>query len=93
MIQTNFSKLEKLEGAQNKKISQTSKIPFECPTCHWILRCEKPDNKHPIPSVTKPKKNVAKSDILIEKHICRNPRCQKPVIVFWFEPRDFYIRI
>jgi hypothetical protein len=93
LIQANSIKLKNLKKKQKKKIIKTLKIPFECPTCHWILRCEKPDNNHPIPSVTKPSKNNVKGDILIEKHICRNPRCQKPVIVFWFEPQDFYTRI
>jgi rubredoxin len=93
MNQENSSKFEKLERTQNKKTYQTPKISFECPTCHWILKCEKPDNKHPIPSVKKPERIDIKSNILIKKHICRNPRCQKEINVFWFEPKDFYTRI
>ena len=92
--QTNSLKLGNWEkNSIKKKNNQKSKIPFECPNCHWIHRSEKPDDKHPIPSVTKPIKNNVIGNILVEEQTCRNPRCQKKVNVFWFKPRDFYDKI
>jgi hypothetical protein len=85
----NWKKINPKKGI----INQEPKIPFECPSCHWIHRSEKPNAKNPIPSVKKPKKNNVIGNIIVEKHVCRNPRCQKQVNVFWFKPRDFYNKI
>ena len=86
--------LKKVENIVEKKNSnRLFKIPFECPNCHWIVRREKPDKQHPIPSTTKPDENNIASDVLVQDYICRNPRCQKPFDVFWFKAKDFYNRI
>ena len=87
----NIKKLEKT--IKNKKITNTTKIRFECPYCNWILRQKKPDDQHPFPSTIKPYENIASGNILIQNHNCRNPRCQKSFSVFWFKSQDFYNRI
>lgn len=75
----------------NKKTSK-KKISFECPKCHWILRLKKPDDIHPIPLSSKPSQ-TKDDEYLIMKCICRNPRCQKNITIFWTKPKDYYIRI
>jgi hypothetical protein len=84
--------LYKLETKKkNKKISK-KKISFECPKCHWILRLIKPDDIHPIPLSTKPLQ-TDNDELLIRKCVCRNPRCQKNITIYWSKPKDYYKRI
>jgi hypothetical protein len=76
-----------------EKTAETAKVAFECPRCHWIMRSEKPNDKHPIPSVVKPSESNVDGDIVIQNCVCRNPRCQTTFAVYWSNPRDFFIRI
>jgi rubredoxin len=75
------------------KSAAKAKVPFECPRCHWIMRSEKPDDKHPIPSTVKPNESIADSDVVEQNYVCRNPKCQISFIVYWSDPRDFLNRI
>lgn len=86
-IQREETELKKEETAN------AAKVPFECPTCHWILRSAKPDDKHPIPSAAKPYENSSGNDVVTQNYVCRNPRCQEPFVVYWSNPRDFFNRI
>jgi hypothetical protein len=72
---------------------ETARVPFECPLCHWIMRSEKPDDKHPIPSVAKSRTSGVNGDVVIQNHVCRNPRCRVSFVVCWSDPKDFYKRI
>lgn len=76
-----------------KNILEIVKVQFECPKCHWIIRREKPDEKHPIPSVVKPCENNLAGDVVVQSCVCRNPRCQVSFVVYWFDPIDFLKRI
>jgi hypothetical protein len=76
-----------------EKTLETIKVPFECPKCHWIMRSEKPDDRHPIPSVVKPCESSLESDVVNQSCVCRNPRCQVSFIVYWSDPRDFFKRL
>jgi rubredoxin len=76
-----------------EKTSDTAKVPFECPKCHWIMRSEKPDDKHPIPSAVKPCESSLESDVVNQSCICRNPRCHLSFVVYWSDPRDFLKRV
>jgi hypothetical protein len=83
---------------KKEKTADKAKVPFECPRCHWIMRSEKPDEKHPIPSAVKPRESSADSDVVIrdavtQNCVCRNPRCQVSFVVYWSDPRDFFNRI
>jgi hypothetical protein len=69
------------------------KVAFECPSCHWIVRSEVPDGKHPFPSVVKPGEGSFVGDVLVQNFVCRNPRCKEHFVVYWFESKDYFNRI
>jgi rubredoxin len=77
----------------DKKTPETVKVPFECPKCYWIIRSEKPDDKHPIPSVVKPLEISKNTAVAIQNCVCRNPRCKASFAVYWSDPRDFFKRV
>lgn len=75
---------------KKEKTDDKAKVPFECPQCHWIMRSEKPDDEHPIPSAVKQRES---GDFVIQNCVCRNPRCQVSFVVYWSNPKDFFNRI
>jgi hypothetical protein len=73
--------------------TEQSKVAFECPQCHWIMRVEKPNQSHPIPLVAKPSQNSLDGDFVIQSFVCRNPKCQESFAVYWSNPKDFLMRV
>jgi hypothetical protein len=45
------------------------------------------DKRHSFASVKEPQKDKITGDVIVEKHVCRNPKCQKPFIIYWFDLR------
>ena len=89
-----ISAFEQEEIAAKKEQSDNSgKVRFECPKCHWIMRSQKPDDNHPIPSVAKPNANRVDHKVMIQNCICRNPRCKEAFVVYWSDPKDFFNRL
>jgi hypothetical protein len=63
------------------------RVSLECPKCHWIFDAPMPDKCHVFASFEAPRKSEITSDIILESHVCRNPKCQKTFTVYWFDSR------
>ena len=70
-----------------------NRVKLECPFCYWIFEATIPDKRHSTASLEEPQRNGVVGDIIEENHVCRNPKCRKPFIVYWFEPLEFLHRI
>jgi hypothetical protein len=71
----------------------TYSVSLECPKCHWIFDAASPDKCHMFASVEAPQKNEVTSDIILESHVCRNPKCQKIFSIYWFDSKMHIKRI
>jgi hypothetical protein len=78
---------------KQQHVTEISKVAFECPQCHWIMRVEKPNENHPIPLVVKPSQSSLDGDVVIQSFVCRNPRCLETFAVYWSNPKDFLMRV
>jgi len=68
-------------------------VLVECPFCNEVLEVEPPDKLHTAFSFVNPIPRSYHGDILKTKHKCPNPNCEKPVIVKWFAPLEYFNRL
>lgn len=66
------------------------KIILHCPYCGWRFETSRPDDFHKYGSVSRPKESEVIEDIEETVQDCRNPKCLKPITVYWFEPKPFF---
>jgi len=70
-----------------------AKLALECPNCHWIFEAAPPDNIHSAYSFEKPLKGSFYGEVLEQNLVCRNPKCKKPVTIYWYAPLNYFNRI
>jgi hypothetical protein len=62
-----------------------NKVTLECPNCHWVFEATITDKYHTFASVEEPQKGKITGDAITENRFCRNPKCQKPFTLYWFD--------
>jgi hypothetical protein len=66
------------------------RIVLRCPFCETRFETFSVDNFHVEGRVEKPSKDDYVGDIIEKIEDCRNPKCLRPITVYWYEPkRDF----
>jgi hypothetical protein len=68
-----------------KKSIKNEKVTLECPNCHWVFEATMVDKHHSFASVKEPQKDKITGDVTVENRVCRNPKCQKPFTLYWFD--------
>ena len=61
-----------------------------CPVCKWRFEATSPDDFHKKGSVNRPKEDEVVEDIRETVEDCRNPKCLKPITVYWYEPKRYF---
>jgi len=70
-----------------------SKLILECPYCHWTFEANPPDKVHSAYSFEKPLKSSFYGEVIKQKFVCRNPKCKKPITIYWYSPLNYFNRI
>jgi len=65
------------------------KTRLECPRCHWIFVVQQPDSAHFAWSFQKPLQDNIEGDLIKRDFVCRNPRCNEPITVYWYTPKQY----
>ena len=71
----------------------TSRVNLECPNCQSKFEARQPDRLHSACAFEKPQKGRFTGRVITQKLICRNPKCRKPITVYWYIPLDYFNRI
>ena len=70
-----------------------SRINLECPNCQSKFEARPPDRLHSAYSFEKPLKGKFTGGVITQNLVCRNPKCRKPITIYWNPPMDFFNRI
>jgi hypothetical protein len=62
----------------------------KCPFCNWTLLAERGDRMHPHCSTEKPKETVVERDVITKLYSCRNPKCLKPITVYYYNAKQAF---
>ena len=62
----------------------------KCPSCGWTFEVEKGDKLHPHCSTKKPKDTDITEDVVTKLYDCRNPKCLKPITVYYYRAKPFF---
>jgi hypothetical protein len=57
-----------------------------------MFNAERPNNFHPVASLSKPKKASFDGSVIEELHDCRDPKGRETFSICWFEPVRFFDR-
>lgn len=66
---------------------------IECPFCYEILEVEPPDRLHSAFSFAKPMPKSYYKNVLKKRYKCQNPKCKKPITIFWYAPLEYLNRL
>ena len=66
---------------------------IECPFCNEILEVEPPDKIHTAFSFVNPIPHSYNGNIVKTKHLCPNQNCEKPIIIKWYSPQEYFERM
>jgi hypothetical protein len=66
------------------------RLALKCPYCGSYFDAGPPDSWHNECSLDKPPIDIQRATIIQEKHTCKNPKCNKPIDVYWFNPMEYY---
>jgi hypothetical protein len=68
-------------------------VLIECPFCNTILEVSPPDKLHIAFSFVTPIPRSYHGEILKTKQLCPNGNCEKPIIIKWFAPLEYFNRL
>jgi len=71
----------------------TSRVNLECPNCQSKFEARLPDRLHSAYSFEKPQEGRFTGSVITQNLVCRNPKCRKPITIYWYAPIDFFNRI
>ena len=66
---------------------------MECTFCNEIVEVEPPDKIHTAFSFVNPIPHSYYGKIVKTKHKCPNKNCEKPLIVKWYSPLEYFNRL
>ena len=70
-----------------------STIVLECPYCHWMFKAKPPDRLHSAYSFEKPLIGSFHGEVIEQNLVCRNPKCKKPIKIYWYAPMDYFNQV
>jgi len=70
-----------------------SKLLLRCPHCDRPFEVNPPDRLHFAFSFEKPLRGSFYGEVIEQNHVCQNPKCKKPIIIYWYAPIDYFNRI
>lgn len=70
-----------------------SETTIECPRCHWVHRIKTPNGMHFARSFHEPLQGEFEGDVVREKLVCRNPKCKKHTVMYWYTPKEYLSKI
>ena len=70
-----------------------STFVLECPYCHWMFKAKQPDRHHSVYSFAKPLIGSFHGEVIEQNIVCRNPKCKKPITIYWYAPMDYFNQI
>lgn len=70
-----------------------SKLLLRCPYCDWPFEVNPPDRVHFAYSFEKPLRGSFYGEVIEQKIVCRNPKCEKPIAIYWYAPMSYFNRI
>jgi hypothetical protein len=68
-------------------------VLVECPFCNEVFEVEQPDKLHTAHSLVNPIPHSYYGSIVTTKHLCPNPNCEKPIVIKWYSPMEYFERI
>jgi hypothetical protein len=81
------------EGDVVATAKMSSKRVLECPFCDEILVVDPPDTLHSAYSTRKPISNSYYGDVVQQKLHCSNSNCKKQIVVYWYAPLEYFLRV
>jgi len=70
-----------------------SKLLLGCLYCDWPFEVEPPDRLHFAYSFEKPAKGSFYGKVIEQNVVCLNPKCKKPITIYWYAPLNYFNRI
>jgi hypothetical protein len=70
-----------------------TKLLLRCPYCDWPFEVNPPDRVHSAYSFEKPVKGSFYGEVIEQNIVCRNPKCKKPITIYWYAPMNYFDRI
>ncbi len=70
-----------------------SKLLLRCPDCDWPFEANPPDSLHSAYSFEKPSRGSFYGKVIEQDVVCQNPKCKKPVTIYWYAPMNYFDRI
>ncbi len=74
-------------------LKEDKMVLIECPFCNEILEVQPPDKLHTAFSFVNPIPHSYHGNIMKTKYICPNQNCEKPIIVKWYAPQEYFERV
>ena len=70
-----------------------STLLLRCPYCDWPLEVNPPDSIHSAYSFEKPFRHSFYGEAIEQNLVCQNPKCTKPITIYWYAPLTYFERI
>jgi hypothetical protein len=70
-----------------------SKLTLECPYCQWIFEAMPPDKFHSAYSFEKPLRGSFHGEVVEQILVCRNLKCKKTIVIYWYAPLNYFNRV
>jgi hypothetical protein len=70
-----------------------AKLLLRCPYCDWQFEVKQPDRIHSAYSFEKPLRSSFYGEVIEQNLVCQNPKCKKPITVFWYAPMNYFDRM
>ena len=64
-----------------------ARVALHCPLCKRKLEVTRPDSRHPLCSLEKPREDEFEGNVVTQDYTCKNPDCNSNIPVYWYETK------